>query len=306
MNPFVALLGAIGIWLVWTAVTHPLTLKLTKLKTPRLARAAAEMSLEDYQGVTILENKPILDRAFGSMLESWSIGIGGLLGKPERDKKRIIQAGNPPRYKTIYDFYAWKVMCAVMLFALGLFPALFVGSGFLLITLLLGVLGLFLPDLQLKKLIKKRQELIRTELAFTLHRLAIHIAAGRTLQMAVRAVANKPGGLFVAELRQVVTDCNTGVAFKEALERVAERNPDLVEVERFIDLVTRAEKYGQPLVRTLSEMGEIMQEKQETEVKAQGLATSVKMVLPMGLLVLPAIGLVVIGPAIYVGAQLLF
>ena len=123
--------------------------------------------------------------------------------------------------------------------------------------------------------------------------------------MAVRAVANKPGGLFVAELRQVMTDCNTGVAFQEALERVVKRNPDLVELERFVDLVTRAEKYGQPLVRTLSEMGEIMQEKLQNEVKAEGLATSVKMVLPMGLLVLPAIALVVVGPAVYVGAQLL-
>ena len=39
-----------------------------------------------------------------------------------------------------------------------------------------------------------------------------------------------------------------------------------------------------------------MQEKLQNEVKAEGLATSAKMALPMGLLALPAIGLVVVGP----------
>jgi len=49
-----------------------------------------------------------------------------------------------------------------------------------------------------------------------------------------------------------------------------------------------------------------MQEKLEHEIEARGMATSVKMVLPMGLLVLPAIGIVVMGPAVYVGLRLLF
>jgi len=306
MNALIAFSGALGVWFVWMAVTHPLTLKLAKLKVPRLAREAAEMRLEEYGGVTILGDRPILDRAFGPILENWATGLAGLVGKRERDETRIVQAGRPARYRTIYDFYAWKVICAVLFFALGLFPALVVGPGFLLLTLLLGLLGLFLPDFHLTRLIKRRQELLRTELAFTLHRLAIHIAAGRTLEMAVRGVAERPGGLFVAELRQVVTNCNTGVAFRGALERMLERNPELAEMERFVDMLVRTAEYGQPIVATLTQMGEVMQERLESQVEARGLATSVKMVLPMGLLVLPAIGIVVMGPAIYVGAGLFF
>ena len=234
------------------------------------------------------------------------MGLAGLLGKPERDKKRIIQAGRPARYRTVFDFYAWKVICALMLFAAGLAPAILAGPGFLPMALALGVVGLFLPDYHLKQLIKTRYELLRAELAFTLHRIAIHVAAGRALPVALRAIAASPGGLFVAELRQVMADYDTGVPLMEALRRMLERNPDLPELERFVDLVERATTLGQPIAGVLTEMGEVMQEKLEHEIEARGMATSVKMVLPMGLLVLPAIGIVVMGPAVYVGLRLLF
>ena len=306
MNLLIAFFGAMGVWFVFLALTHPISLRLARLATPRLAREAAEMRLRDYGGVTILGDRPFLDRALGPILESWATGLAGLLGKPERDKKRIIQAGRPARYKTIYDFYAWKVICALVLFAAGLAPAILIGPGFLPVTLVLGILGLFLPDYHLSQLIKTRYELLRTELSFTLHRIAIHVAAGRALPVALRAIASRPGGLFVAELRQVMADYDTGVPLMEALKRMLERNPDLPELERFVDLVERATTLGQPIAETLTEMGEVMQEKLEHEIEARGMATSVKMVLPMGLLVLPAIGIVVMGPAIYVAARLLF
>jgi len=306
MNSVIALFGAMGVWFIFLAITHPLTLKLARLRVPRLEREAAAMRLQEYEGVTILSEKPILDRAFGPLLESWARSLAGIMGKPERDKKRIIQAGRPARYKTIYDFYAWKVLCAVIFFGLGLLLALAIGPRFLVVALVLGAAGLFLPDFHLSRLIKARQELLRAELAFTVHRIAIHVAAGRELEMALRAVAESPGGPFMEELRHVVADWNTGVSFAEGLQRMQERNPDLVEMERFVDLMVRARKYGRPIVGTLTQMGEVMQERLESEVETRGLTTSVKMVLPMGLLVLPAIGIVVMGPAIYVGARLLF
>ena len=50
-------------------------------------------------------------------------------------------------------------------------------------------------------------------------------------------------------------------------------------------------------------MGRIMQERVQQEIEARGMAASVQMVLPVGCLILPAIGIVVMGPGIYLAAQ---
>ena len=53
-------------------------------------------------------------------------------------------------------------------------------------------------------------------------------------------------------------------------------------------------------------MGRIMQDRVQQDVEARGMAASVQMVLPIGCLILPAIGIVVMGPGIYLAAQYFF
>jgi tight adherence protein C len=193
-----------------------------------------------------------------------------------------------------------------MLFLVGLFNAIAIGPGFLPVALGLGILGLYLPDFHLRQLIQKRREMIRTEMAFVLHRLAIQVAAGQALPQALEQIALKPGGPFVQELRQVSTDISTGHTLTEALDGFAERAAGIDEVRRFVDLLERAQQLGSPIADALTSMGRIMQDRVQQDIEARGMAASVQMVLPIGCLILPAIGIVVMGPGVYLAAQYFF
>jgi len=306
VNSFIALIGACGVLLVWMAISHPLAIRLDWLQRPRLAREAAEMRGKEFEGLSIFAHKPILDRALAGTLEELAGSLGGLLRRSEEDEKLILQAGRPRRYRTLYDLYAWKVLFAAMFFVMGIIPAALAGRPLLILAPLLGFVGFLLPDYHLRQLVRRRQELLRTELAFTLHRIAIHVAAGRALPVALRQVVSGPGGLFVAELRRVMTDYDTGVPLRDALQGMLERNPGVGALERFVDLIDRTTRHGQPIAETMSAMGRTLQQELEAEVEARGMATSVKMVLPVGLLVLPAIGIVVMGPAVLMAARFFF
>ncbi|MBI3913117.1 MAG: type II secretion system F family protein [Chloroflexi bacterium] len=289
MTTLLSFLGAAGILLLYLALTHSFT------ATVSLAGGRA-------QTYTV----PLIDRAFGPFLASASRLLSRILRYEADDEKRLLAAGRPARYPTVESFYAWKVFNAVLFFLLGLAGALVAGTGLLPLALIAGVVGLYLPDLHLNQLIKRRRELVKTEMAFTLLRIAMHLQAGRAFHQAIDAVAARPGALFVEELRVLRDQLNTGQPLPDALQVVIERNPGMGEIERFADTTLRAQRLGQPLALTLIGMGETMQDQVQQDIEARGLAASVLMVLPIGGLILPAIGIVVMGPAIFLAAQYFF
>ena len=297
MNFLLAILGSVGVLLIWTGVTHPFAVHVAN------SRRRVQMRPEEEEHVQL---SPFLDRALGPFLESTSHLLALLLRREDKDRELIAAAGYPPRYRTAYNLYAWKVLIAVMLFLVGLFNALLIGPGFLVVALGLGILGLYLPDIHLRQLVQKRREMVKTEMAFVLHRLAIQVAAGQALPQALEQIALKPGGPFVQELRSVSNDISTGHSLSEALDALAQRTAGIDEVRRFVDLLQRALQLGSPIAEALTGMGRLMQERVQQDIEARGMAASVQMVLPVGCLILPAIGIVVIGPGIYLAAQYFF
>lgn len=297
MNLLLALLGGLGVLLVWTGLTHPFVAHIAG------ARRRVQLRANESERVQL---SPLLDRALGPWLESASHWLAVLLRREDKDRELIAAAGYPPRYRTVYNLYAWKVFIAVMLFLVGLFNTILIGIGFLPVALGLGVLGLYLPDLHLRQLVQKRRELLRTEMAFVLHRLAIQVAAGQALPQALEQIAFKPGGVFIQELRQLSTDISMGHTLSEALDKLAQRTAGIDEVRRFVDLLERAQQLGSPIADALTSMGRILQDRVQQDIESRGMAASVQMVLPVGCLILPAIAIVVMGPGIYLAAQYFF
>ncbi len=297
MNFLLALMGGLGVLLIWTGVTHPFVANIGG------SRRRVQLNTEESEKI---ELPPLLDRSIGPLLESASHALAVLLRREDKDRELISAAGYPPRYRTVFNLYAWKVFIAAMLFLVGLVNAVIIGPGFLPVAFGLGVLGLYLPDFHLRQLVQRRREMLRTEMAFVLHRLAIQVAAGQALPQSLEQIALKPGGPFIQELRQVSTDISTGHTLTEALDRLSERAAGVDEVRRFVDLIERAQQMGSPIAEALTSMGRIMQDRVQQDIEARGMAASVQMVLPVGCLILPAIGIVVMGPGIYLAAQYFF
>lgn len=301
----IAISGALGIWLIYTALTHDY-IAHSGADHENLSKAVSRVRMEGGIHISSFATVPFLDRAVRPLVEPAAELLGHLLRREEQDEKRLAQAGHPKRYRTVYDLYAWKVLSAVTLFVAGIANSLISGIGFLPVALVLGVIGLFLPDYHLNQLIRKRREALRTEMAFVLHRMVIYIEADNSMAVAIDNIVQTPGGPFIQALRGVMQDFNTGKSLQLAMRNLAAQNPGIDDVARFAELVIRADEIGQPLGEPLRNMANLMQARVESEIESQGLATSVKMVLPIGLLVLPAIGIIVMAPAVYLAAQYFF
>mgnify|MGYP000223942416 CR=1 FL=1 len=288
----IALVGATGIVLVWRAITQP-----------SLAKNAT--GGQPLSGIyPIVRTTPLLDRLFGPLLGQLSYRLALILRRMDKDEARLRAAGYPPRYPTVYDLYAWKIAMALFLFFVGIAASLVAGSGFVYLAFGLGILGMFLPDIQLAQLIRKREEQMRFEMAFSLHRMAVFCAAGGTLSEAAQHVAySNRGGVFINELRQITADTQKGMTLDEALEQMKERNPNIPEVVTLSELLRASGRTGTSNAEVLRGLGNMLIDKALQEMEQRGIASGVQMVIPVGGLILPAIGIAVMGPGIFLAAQ---
>lgn len=292
-NTAIAFGGALGVFLVWRAMT-----------TPSLAKDAA--GGQPLGGVVPdVRTTPILDRLFGPFLGKLSLRLALLLRRVDKDEARLRAAGNPARYPTVYDFYAWKIAMGLFMFLVGIAASLIAGPGFLFVAFGLGIAGLFMPDFQLSQLIRKRKEQMRFEMAFSLHRMAIICATGRSLNEAIEHLAydDRQGGAFIEELRKIALDLNTGMTTNEALEEMKQRNLDIPEVVTLVELLRSGSSAGTSIADVLRNIGNVMIDKALQEMEQRGIASGVQMIIPVGGLILPAIGIAVMGPGIYLAAQ---
>ena len=284
MNLFAALLGAVGIVLVYSVVVGAAESILSHLGSKASRRMQwGEREADPYR-FSALGDRPILERLLGPLFSDLARWMGTAAGTAERDANLLLQAGHPHPFNTLGDFYAWKVITAFLFFLLALGAAAVTGATFFVFAAFaLGVFGLYLPDLSLRQAARRRQEAFRTEMAFTLDRLAMMLGAGDTPEKAIRRIAGRGGGLFALKMRRVVDDLNSGRrTLVKALQAIEEEFP-LVEYQAFVDAIALSIEQGTPLVATLGDMSDGLQSEIENELLGRGLRTATPMVLGMGI-----------------------
>ena len=288
INLFAAFLGAVGVVLVFSVVAGGAEGILARLggKAARRVGRWAEEETDPYR-LSMLKDRPFLDRLLGPSGSALARWLGTTAGTAERDAALLLQAGYPSPFNTLGDFYGWKVITAFQFFLLAIGAAAVTGvPSFVFAAFVLGVFGLYLPDLSLRQAARRRQETFRTEMAFTLDRLAMMLGAGDTAERAIRRIAGRGGGLFVLEMRRVVDDINSGKrTLIKALQVVEEKFP-LEEYRAFADAIALSIEQGAPLVVTLGDMSDSLQSEIENELLGRGLRTATPMVLGMGIALL--------------------
>ncbi|MBC8255018.1 MAG: type II secretion system F family protein [Ardenticatenia bacterium] len=288
INLFAALLGSVGIVLVFSVVAGTAETVLARLGGKAAQRVARWKEGEaDPYCLSMLNDRPFLDRLLGPLSSNVARWLGTAAGTAERDAGLLLQAGYPRPFNTLGDFYGWKVITAFTFFLLTLLAAALTGATFFVFAaFILGVFGLYLPDLSLRQAARRRQESFRTEMAFTLDRLAMMLGAGDGAEQAIRRVAGRGGSLFVIEMRGVVDDLNSGkLTLVEALHAVEDEFP-IEEYRAFIDTIALSIEQGAPLVATLGDMSNSLQSEIENELLGRGLRTATPMVLGMGIALL--------------------
>jgi tight adherence protein C len=236
-------------------------------------------------------------------LESRGTGSGALLRAltPEvaaRRMRRLLDvAGWPSGWTMMRTLWAkiWLGTGALLLAGWWFSAAPGLVRALVLVAVPIG--AYHLPELLLSKMGKDRQEQIARQLPDVLDQMVICVAAGLGFEAALaRAAANGKGAL-AAELTRTVQDITVGRPRREAYEGLVRRS-HVPEVQRFIGAVNQADAYGVSISDVLRVQAEEMRIKRRQRAEEAAMKVPVKVTFPLMVCILPALLIVVVGPAV--------
>jgi tight adherence protein C len=269
--------------------------------TPRRSPAIARRNLTRGLATTTIE--------VGS-LESRGTGSGSLLRvlTPEpiatRVRRLLELAGHPSALSMTRVLWT-KIALAGTAALIGAL-VLAAGAGpltWLLVTA--AVAGLyFVPEAVLKGRGDERQKAITRELPDVLDQLTIAVGAGLGFEAALARAAANGRGPLADELARTLHDVAVGRPRREAYEALVERT-HVVDLKRFVAAINQADGYGVAIADVLRIQAQEMRVKRRQRAEEQAMKVPVKVTFPLMLCFLPALLLLVVGPAVlqFVGSM---
>jgi tight adherence protein C len=240
--------------------------------------------------------RPIVDDA-GRVVRS-VLGRLGLAGGHELERRlHVTRPGVEP-----VQFFGEKLASGIVLGALcPLMNVLRIqpfGAWPVWMWLVAFAIGFLLPDWDLERREARRRGLVLMELPTILDMLTLATSAGMALEQALEEVARHSQGVVARELRQVVRELALGQrrTLDEALVAMS-RRLGLVELDRVVGRMGAAYEQGLPISQALGAQAQALRERQRLLIVEEGGKASVRMLLPVALLILPVLFVVVLVPA---------
>ena len=208
----------------------------------------------------------------------------------------LIQAGyRDSRHLSFY--LALRVLFA----ALGFMTVVF-AFGFDSPALVLGItaFGFFIPRFILKRLMRERQRRIRLGLADALDLTVICVEAGLSLDQAMLRVGEDLQTAhpeLSAEFHLFNLETRAGKPRVEALKNLSART-GVDDVNSLVATLIQTDRFGTSIAQALRVHSDALRTERRQRAEEQASKTTVKMIVPLVLFVLPSLIFVTIGPAV--------
>jgi tight adherence protein C len=160
-------------------------------------------------------------------------------------------------------------------------------------------LGYYLPAALLRSLRERRLQQIFRELPDALDLLLICMEAGLSFDMALERVSRELKGIapvLSAEFRQYFMEIKSGLPRQQVLEALAERNGEK-GLASVVQVLIQSARTGTDIAESLNIYAESMRTSRRQQAEEQGAKVSAKLTFPTVLLILPALMLIILGPA---------
>jgi len=246
-----------------------------------------------------LQEKGFSERAVAPIL----VGLGrGVLrftptGWVAKKQQKLVLAGWGERL----DGNSWA---AIRLLVIGAAFVLWVVlQGFASSTttkiLMLGVflvLGIFGPEGRLNGAIGQRRKSMERQLPDVIDLLVISVEAGLGFDAALgRVVQNVPGELS-REFQRTLQETRVGVSRTDALRNLTART-DVDDLNTFVLALIQADQFGVSIARVLRVQAEEMRIRRRQRAQEKAFGAPVKLIFPLMIFILPALFIVILGPA---------
>ena len=299
MNPayitvaFGFLVGAAGIGL-YVAVFGT-----RRVLEDRLADLAVKMRLSqgDLEG---------MDETFGRALLKWAVRH---LPPPKTDTpsgekmvQALVQAGYikqaaPQIFQVIR--LASAACFALVALAIGIFSGQPSGTA-IAYGAAGAAIGFFIPSYYIGNRARARQTAIGRELSDVLDLLVVCVEAGLGLYEAIKVVgseAERHGQVIGRELSLVASDVSSGSSLGVALRSLAERTA-VEDIKPLAATLIQSEQLGAQIAPALHASSDAMRARRRLRAEEAAQKTAVKILFPLVLFVLPAMLMVIVGPAL--------
>jgi len=213
-----------------------------------------------------------------------------------RTRRWLMQAGYRDAMDVNYYFGARILMATIGFVSVAVFTALKNPP------LLIGVtgLGFILPRFILKRMIRDRQARIRLGLPDALDLTVICVEAGLALDQALMRVGQDLHHAhpdLSDEFHLVNLEMRAGKPRAEALRNLVERT-GVDDIRALVGTLIQTDRFGTSIAQALRVHSDSLRTERRQRAEEQAAKTTIKMVPPLVIFVLPSIIFVTIGPAV--------
>lgn len=297
--------GSLVLWLVVAGVGLLILLSAQPIGRPRpsIARRLAALRPDAPRqepgprlfGLEGLD--PLLVPALQRMGSAF-LAIGARFGLDPNDTARRLRAAGEPYGPAVF----WGQKIAGLAVGIALPPVLEaagIGPGGWPVWVWIGwmVLGFVGPDIGLRERIRKRRADMLAGLAVATRLLGLAVSAGCGLEQAIAEAASSGRGPFFDELAVRISKAR--LEGRSSVDALAELGADaeVPEVTALAGALTAGSRQGVPVLQTLRAQASAARERWRLGLLEAGERAAVTMLLPIGVLILPAFFLVVLYPA---------
>lgn len=245
--------------------------------------------------------QPLFVRVIGPVGRAMAAGAASLLpqGRLARLRRQLMFAGVGDRY-TAEEFYAMQAVVGGSATLLVLAASLLLGWGAsttLRALIVVAPAAAAAPRFRLNRAIESRRTQIRKDLPDVLDLLAISVEAGVGLESAFEIVTRHFDSPLAEEMARMLHEMELGLARREALQNLRVRT-DVPDVSNFVVSLLQADALGMPLARVLRIQADEMRTKRRQWARERAAKLPVKILFPLLAFILPALFVVVLGPAV--------
>lgn len=242
------------------------------------------------------ESKPAMRERIEQALDPLSKAIPLSPSDVSRTRRWLIQAGYRDAMDVNYYFGSRILMAGA-----GLFAGLLLG-GFDNGPLIIGLagFGFLLPRFILKRMIRARQNRIRLGLPDALDLTVICVEAGLALDQALMRVGQDLHHAhpdLSDEFHLVNLEMRAGKPRAEALRNLVERT-GVDDIRALVGTLIQTDRFGTSVTQALRVHSDSLRTERRQRAEEQAAKTTIKMVPPLVIFVLPSIIFVTIGPAV--------
>ncbi len=229
--------------------------------------------------------------------------IGGLFGRITPSSsidsiaKKLVIAGNPLGLGA-REYYGISMASTL----LGVYLAFLMfrrGTSLMNVSLTILILIFFYyaPKAWLQNRVTSRQNKVRKGLPDALDMLSVCATAGLGFDQSLQRVSEYWDTPIGHEFARVVAEMEMGLSRRDALRNLSDRL-EIREIASFVALILQTEQLGMSISDTLHAQAEQMRIERRFRAQEQAQKAPIKMLIPMALLIFPALLAVILGPAI--------